>query len=264
MCVARPRKDPRPGGFVSCVSSQEGAHDPIACIDGKDRAVASRLMRPEEPDPMISAHDHDPTARAWAIAAHEYRRERWRNQLGWTREIYAQPTPPGHARAGVPEWDWRLSIAEIERDAAFSSFPGIDRELVLLSGNGVRLRFDDGEVHALHPPHDRLRFAGERGVTGELIDGPTHDFNLMWRRDRFDAALWHRPLVGPMVLFVDPAATWAIHLIGGRAAFGAESGLTPLATGDTAILQAGRQRQRHVLEGGGEALLVRLTPRGQA
>lgn len=262
MCVARPRKDPRPGGFVSSVSSHEGAHDPIACIDGKDRAVASRLMRPEEADPMSSAHDNDSTARAWVIAAHEYRRERWRNQLGWTREIHAQPTPPGHARAGVPEWDWRLSIAEIERDAAFSSFPGIDRELVLLSGNGVRLRFDDGEVHALHPPHDRLRFAGERGVTAELIDGPTHDFNLMWRRDRFDAALWHRPLVGPMVIFAEAGVTWAVHLLGGRARFADDSGLPALEAGDTAILQAGAERLRHVIDGGGELLLMRVSPTG--
>lgn len=212
---------------------------------------------------MNSAHDNDPAARAWVIAAHEYRRERWRNQLGWTREIYAQPTPPAHARPGVPAWDWRLSIAEIERDAPFSSFPGIDRELVLLSGNGVRLRFDDGEAHELRPPHERLRFAGERGVTGELLDGPTHDFNLMWRRDRFEATLWHRPLVGPMVVFVDPGSTWAIHLLGGRAAFGGDSGLPPLGSGDTAILPAGAQRQRHALDGGGELLLVRLTPRAE-
>ena len=75
---------------------------------------------------------------------------------------------------------------------------------MLLAGNGLRLRFDDGEVQELLPPHDRLRFAGERSVVGELLDGPTHDFNLMWRRERVRAELWHRPLVGPMVLFAEP------------------------------------------------------------
>src|SRR3546814_14730222 len=68
-----------------------------------------------------------------------------------------------------------------------------ERELVLLEGNGMRLRFDDGEIHELLPPHDRLRFSGERSLVGELIDGPTRDFNLMWRRDAVDAQLWHRP-----------------------------------------------------------------------
>ena len=55
--------------------------------------------------------------------------------------------------------------------------------LVLLSGNGLRLRFDDGAAHLLQPPHERLRFEGERAVGGELVDGTTHDFNLMWRRE---------------------------------------------------------------------------------
>ena len=108
------------------------------------------------------------------IPANEYRRERWRNGLGWTREIARVPD------AGV--WNWRLSIAEIEQDAAFSEFPGIDRELVLLRGNGLRLRFNEGRVVELAPPHGRHRFAGEDAATGELVDGATHDFNLMWRR----------------------------------------------------------------------------------
>ena len=190
------------------------------------------------------------------IPANEYRRERWRNGLGWTREIHA------HAAPGSPgDWAWRLSIAEIEQDAPFSAFPGIDRELVLLSGNGLRLRFADGEVRELHPPHDRLRFAGERAVTAELLDGPTQDFNLMWRRDMIDAQLWHRPLVGPMVVFAEPGTVWVVHLLAGQARFADDSGLPDLAAADTALLQADDTRLRHVLDGAGEALLIRLQQR---
>src|SRR5690606_6807548 len=56
-----------------------------------------------------------------------YRRLRWRNGLGWTREVYVA------ARAGADgdDWDWRLSIAEIEADARYSVFPGVEREQVL-------------------------------------------------------------------------------------------------------------------------------------
>jgi environmental stress-induced protein Ves len=185
------------------------------------------------------------------IPANEYRRERWKNGAGWTREIHAHP-------ASVHGWDWRLSIAEIEQDAPFSVFPGVDRQLVLLSGNGLRLRFDDGEVHELRPPHDRLRFAGERVVRGELVDGPTQDFNLMWRRDAIDAQLWHRPLVGPMVVFAGPGEVWALYLIAGQARFADDSGLPDLAAGDSALLQAGDARLRHVLDGAGELLVVKL------
>jgi len=193
--------------------------------------------------------------RSRVLPAHLYRRERWKNERGWTREIARSPAQG--------EWNWRLSIAEIEEDAPFSRFDVIERELVLLSGNGLRLRFDDGAVDELLPPHDRVRFAGERGVQGELVDGPTQDFNLMWRRDAIDAQLWHRPLVGPMVMFVEPGSIWAVHLIAGQARFAEASGLPALAMADTALLVGpGASRERFVLDGGGEVLLVRLQQRG--
>lgn len=193
------------------------------------------------------------------VPSHEYRRTRWRNGAGWTREIHAEPA--SGTDAGAHDWDWRLSIAEITADAPFSRFPGVDRELVLLAGDGLRLRFDDGEAIELLPPYGHARFAGERGLTGELLAGPTRDFNLMWRRDRFEAELWRRPLVGAMVIFAEPRSCWVVHLLAGQARFADGSGLPDLAMGDTALLQAGGQRLRHVLDGGGEALLIRLAPR---
>jgi environmental stress-induced protein Ves len=191
-------------------------------------------------------------ARIDVIPATAYRRERWKNGLGWTREIVRVPASG--------DWDWRLSIAEIEHDAAFSAFPGVDRELVLLSGNGLRLRFADGRVAELSPPHATARFAGEDEVSGELVDGPTTDFNLMWRRDAVDAQLWHRPLVGAMVVFVDPGETWVVHLIAGQARFADGSDAPALQAGDTALLRAASGRARAALDGGGEALLVRIAP----
>lgn len=194
---------------------------------------------------------------AQVIAASAQRRERWRNGAGWTREIFAAcACSDAHA-----PWDWRLSIAEIDADAPFSTFPGVDRELVLLTGNGLRLRFDDGQAVELEPPHDSLRFAGERAVTGELVDGPTTDFNLMWRRDAIEASFWRRPLVGQMLLFVDPGATWVVHLLAGQATIDPASSLPPLAAGDTALLSARTGRTRYVLDGGGEALVMRLERR---
>ncbi|MGE8248102.1 MAG: HutD family protein [Stenotrophomonas bentonitica] len=194
------------------------------------------------------------SAASRVIPAFEYRRERWRNGLGWTREILRVPD--------TDDWQVRLSIAEIEQDAAFSAFPGVERELVLLRGEGLRLRFDDGALHTLMPPHDRLRFAGEARVTGELVDGVTHDFNLMWRRDAVQAELLHRPLVGSMFFFTEPEAAWAIHLLAGQAEFEGEPSLTPLAAGDTAWLAAG-ERRRFALHGGGELLAIRVSAVGR-
>ncbi len=189
------------------------------------------------------------------IPAHEYRRERWRNQQGWTREILRMG-PAGE------DWALRLSIAEIEQDSDFSAFPGIDRELVLLHGNGVRLCFAGGDEVSLLPPHQRLRFPGEAALRGELVDGPTHDFNLMWRRGVLKTTLLHRPLVGPMLFFSEPDVAWAIHLLGGHARFESEGELPPLAGGDTAWLGAG-PRARHALHGAGELLAIRIEPAGE-
>ncbi len=187
------------------------------------------------------------------IPAYEYRRERWRNGLGWTREILRLPDND--------EWSLRLSIAEIEQDAAFSSFPGIERELVLLHGAGLRLRFADGRCHTLMPPHERLRFAGEEVVQGELVEGVTHDFNLMWRREVLDVQLLHRPLVGPMLFFSEPGTAWAVHLLSGQAEFEGETALPPLQAGDSVWLGAG-PRHRYALRGGGELLAMRVQARG--
>lgn len=187
------------------------------------------------------------------IAANEYRRERWRNQLGWTREICRHPD-------NADDWDWRLSIAEIECNSTFSVFPGTDRALMLLSGKGLRLRFEDGECVELLAPYDVARFAGERPLIGELIEGPTHDFNLMWRRDRLAASFWRRPLVGTMVMFVEAADTWALHLLSGHLQFDGQTRLPAMHSGDTAILTAGEVRSRFAFDGGGELLLIRLSP----
>ena len=186
------------------------------------------------------------------IPANEYRRERWKNGQGWTREIFRSPIDGDN-------WSWRLSIAEVEKDGPFSAFPGVDRELVLLAGEGMRLVFDDEQRVELLPPHDRVRFAGERSLRAELIDGATQDFNLMWRRDHVDASVLHRPLVGPMLFFAEPGVTWAVFVISGRAMFKDQARPKVLEQGDTALFAAGPDAGRRlILEGGGEVLLVRI------
>jgi environmental stress-induced protein Ves len=135
----------------------------------------------------------------------------------------------------------------------------VDRELVLLTGEGMRLDFADGQSVELRPPHDRHRFAGERELGAELFSGPTQDFNLMWRRERVSATLLHRPLVGPMLFFAEPEVRWLAYLISGRAMV--KDRLLPmtLEQGDSVLLEP-VDHQRLVIEGGGELLLVRIAP----
>lgn len=186
------------------------------------------------------------------IAAQEYRRARWRNGLGWTREILQWP------ESG--DWDWRASVAEIDADVAFSTFPGVERSLVLLQGEGLRLHVEDHSVATVEPPHGRYDFPGERAVRAALHAGPVHVFNLMWRRARIQAELWRRPLVGSMVLFAAPDEQWLVHVLAGHAAIGDDAGVLHLSAADSALIAPRAARRRSMIEGGGDLLLARLRP----
>ena len=188
------------------------------------------------------------------LPAFEYRRMRWKNNLGWTREIHRAPDHD--------DYDWRVSIAEIDHDCAFSAFPGHDRVLVLLEGNGMRLRFAHGDDIDLLPPHSRVAFRGEDELHCELVDGPTRDFNLIWKRDRVKAGLLHRPLVGPMVFFPEPDVQWLVHVVAGQARLKDRTDVPLLEQGDSLLLWSDAERRdRTILDGGAELLLARVARR---
>jgi uncharacterized protein len=103
----------------------------------------------------------------------------WKNGAGLTREIAL-------AESAIGGFDWRISLAEVERDAPFSAFPGIDRCIVLLRGAGMRLRSADGRVdHRLIEPLVPFHFAGDGVLDATLVAGACSDFNVMTRRGAF-------------------------------------------------------------------------------
>jgi uncharacterized protein len=98
----------------------------------------------------------------------------WANGRGFTHEVMASPNSD--------DWDWRLSIAEVAEDGPFSVLPGVDRILVVATGNGITLDIA-GTSHKLKR-FDKLHFVGESETVGELTNGPIYDVNLMVKRDR--------------------------------------------------------------------------------
>jgi len=121
-----------------------------------------------------------PRALVWRAA--EHRRMSWRNGGGVTYEVTTDP-----AGAGLEEFDWRISFAEVSASGPFSSYPGVDRILVLLQGESMRLRVD-GTSHDLSC-YQPVRFSGDSATYGELTCGPTRDLNVMTRRGRVDATV---------------------------------------------------------------------------
>jgi hypothetical protein len=83
----------------------------------------------------------------------------------------------------------------------------------------------------------------------------------MWRRDRIDAELWHRPLVGSMVLFVGPGERWVVHVLSGHAHCSDGERQHTATMSDSLLLSTDTARRRFVLDGGGEVLIARLRRR---
>ncbi|MBB6095382.1 hypothetical protein HNQ60_004272 [Povalibacter uvarum] len=107
----------------------------------------------------------------------------WKNGGGTTLELMC--SPPG---ATLADFDWRVSIATVAASGPFSRFPGIDRTIVLLSGEGMHLRsphdgVNQGSVdHLLIDPGVPFSFPGETSIQASLVGGVSKDFNLMTRR----------------------------------------------------------------------------------
>ncbi|HOO62837.1 MAG TPA: HutD family protein [Synergistaceae bacterium] len=105
----------------------------------------------------------------------------WKNGGGKTTELYASYAP------GEKQFLWRISMAGVIQDGAFSDFSGYDRVLLLLEGKGMTLFHEDHGTARMEKPLDLARFSGNWKTRAVLLDGPLRDFNVMTRRDRCTA-----------------------------------------------------------------------------
>lgn len=190
------------------------------------------------------------------LSPFDYQRTRWKNDGGWTTEIARSAD---NSSCG---FRWRISIAEIERDGPFSAFPGVERDLLLLEGSGIELDIDARPPLRLARRFERAHFAGEAAVQCRLLAGATRDFNVMARRDIVAAEVMARPLVGSMVIFPEAGVEWFVHLLAGHARARRGEDERTLAAADSLQFDFREPTAaRVVLDGAGEAVLVKFTPR---
>jgi environmental stress-induced protein Ves len=134
----------------------------------------------------------------------------WRNGLGRTREV---------ARAGVAgeaageRFDWRVSLALVDRSCPFSAFPGVDRTILLVEGEGFALDFGGAAPpRRVDRPLEPVAFAGEWATTCTLLGGPTEDLNVMVDRARARGRV--AVLRGPHARMIDGDEAVAVALLG--------------------------------------------------
>lgn len=118
----------------------------------------------------------------------------WRNGGGVTREVAAsavplastQPDPGGHLPvAPVPTPAWRISMATIDAEAPFSSFPGMRRMLGVVDGDGLELTVA-GRMSRLRRGETFGPFAGEASASARPLGAPPlgHSSLDHWPLDR--------------------------------------------------------------------------------
>lgn len=152
----------------------------------------------------------------------------WKNGQGSTREI-------ARRLLGVvgPDFVWRISVAEMTQNADFSSFPGVERVMVLVRGDGLTIEVA-GEQHRLQP-FTPFAFDGEADSHALLADGPVQVLNVMTRSSRMSANVTvhdlsdGRPIsiAGPTVAVLLSGSARAVATDGASATLGVHDALIP-------------------------------------
>lgn len=184
------------------------------------------------------------------LRARDHRRMPWKNGGGETTEIAVFPDD-----AGLSDFDWRVSMARVDRDGPFSAFPGIDRTLAILDGDGIVLDVEGHEPRRLAPGGAAHAFPADVPTSAALIGGAVVDFNVMSRRCKIAHSLL--PLSGSF-----SSAAGASRLL-----FCARSALRVDVDGETVRLGAHdalrldpAEHARIAGENGGHGYLVTFLP----
>lgn len=148
----------------------------------------------------------------------------WRNGGGVTREIAS--SHDGETLL------WRVSMADVASDGAFSDFSGLMRILTVIGGAGMDLVTPTVTLAAL--PGVPVSFDGGIPVNSVLLDGPLRDLNLFYAPGRFSGSVVR--VTGPGQRFVAAGGDQRrlLHCVAGSIEVGVE---TVLENGDTAVLQ---------------------------
>ncbi|MFS4460653.1 HutD family protein [Bdellovibrio sp. HCB2-146] len=110
----------------------------------------------------------------------QYKIMPWKNGLGSTAQIDIAPEG-----AKFPEGPflWRVSSATVSASSPFSQFPGCDRWLVVLRGEGLLL--NGKKLLPMQPLH----FSGDELIHCDLITHEVLDLGVIYPRDQVQAVM---------------------------------------------------------------------------
>ena len=192
--------------------------------------------------------------KARIIRSEDLVRVPWKNGGGTTAEVVAFPQGSGFDTFG-----WRISMADVASDGPFSIFPGIDRTLIVVEGDGIELDVE-GIAYRLDETTPKLSFSGDDITNGRLLSGPIRDLNVMTRRGQFR----HRTrFVGSGVaLLAEETCAAFVVAFDGSFDVTVDSTIHSLQALDTLMLEA--TQDLILLSGTGRAILIEIAPESLA
>lgn len=184
------------------------------------------------------------------LKAENHRRMPWKNGGGVTVEIAIHPQG-----ASVDDFDWRVSMATVASDGPFSVFPGIDRTLSVLEGDGILLDVE-GDETKLTRESAPLAFAADARSSARLLGSAITDLNVMTRRGRLAHNVRRLPVDGTTLSVADgnPALLFCSE---GQLDLNSGSGAVRLEKLDCAVF-AGCNAEPLTIKGKGTAFLISI------
>ncbi|QIB35478.1 HutD/Ves family protein [Ancylobacter pratisalsi] len=158
----------------------------------------------------------------------------WKNGAGATTQIAVAPTG-----AGLDSFDWRVSMAAVIEDGPFSTFPGVDRTLAVLEGEGIVLDVAGRAPCELTRESPPAAFPGDAPTHGRLINGPITDLNVMSRRGRLSHRLTRCVIDQPAMIAPEQGIMMLLTLAPGLVVDGERLGTLDAVLFDTPVAVEG-------------------------
>lgn len=170
----------------------------------------------------------------------------WKNGLGVSHVVASQP----HG-AGYDAVDWQVGTTSIEASCRFSELPGLDRQFILLEGEGVELHCrgaggDPDLRRRIDAPLEPFAFRGDWQTECRLLGGPVRVLNVVTRRGACSARVSTATMQVPTVIEKAAGETLLVFIVAGSMQI--EGCPDTLATND-AMIAEGAKPGRYSMRG---------------
>ena len=117
------------------------------------------------------------------IPPQQFNKTPWKNGKGETTELAINDG------GTLESFDWRMSMAKVTENGAFSYFSGYLRNLILIEGNGILLQHDQSRIDKLEDPLSFATFDGGCYTVATLPAGSIADINIITKADKYHVSV---------------------------------------------------------------------------